>query len=137
MPEITLAIDPESLQLTGAERRGFTAGEFAAMEPPPCPVCGTPVIIDRIDVTENAEDEAANGRTYVPGMWRCPHDCDPRAGQRVHLNCTYGFDAGGAWFECSCGETGSGLRGEDFKSALAIHRPDVTWSVTRLGEVPE
>jgi hypothetical protein len=76
-----LAIDPETLMISGGDRV-FTAGQFALLVPPPCPVCGATVDVDRIDVTLNAEEEARRGRSYIIGRWECPHHCDPRTGQR-------------------------------------------------------
>ena len=42
---------------------------------PPCPVCGTPIEQDMIDVTSYMDPYPPQ---YIPGMWECPNGCDPR-----------------------------------------------------------
>lgn len=48
---------------------------------PPCPVCGTMIEIDMIEVT------TWNGPpAWIEGMWECPNGCDPRAGDPRYLD---------------------------------------------------
>jgi hypothetical protein len=102
--------------------RAFTAGEFAAIEQPPCPVCGTPVEIERLDVTMNAEDERLNGRSCIAGMWSCPRDCDPRTGERRHYSQQFAAGPDGMSFECSCGVKGEFLTGPELAAMLEQHK---------------
>lgn len=57
-------IDPDTLALCGEG------------DPPPCPVCLTPVEIELIDVTSMFDPHPP---TYIEGRWECPNGCDPRA----------------------------------------------------------
>ncbi len=117
----SLTINLQTLMIDGLERRSFTAAEFAEIKPPACPVCGAEVTIQRIDVTLNAEDEAARGRTYIAGMWACPRDCNPRTGQRRHFSQSVGRDMTGAFFECSCGVKETGLTSAEVETLRVEH----------------
>ena len=46
---------------------------------PPCPVCGTPIEQDMIDVST-----WAGPSEQIPGMWECPNGCDPRRADPRH-----------------------------------------------------
>ena len=110
---IKLVISPETrlLELEGggswsaAYPDGMSAGQFADLEFPRCPVCDSPVEADRIDITYSAETEAAYGRRYIPGMWECPHGCDPVAMVRRHFSQSYerGIGYPGTKCTCTCG----------------------------------
>jgi hypothetical protein len=119
-----LRINPETFMIDGLERRTFTAGEFARIEPPSCPVCGAKVSIDRIDVTFNAEEEARTGRSYIAGRWECPHDCDPRTGQRMHYS--QSFETGMGWegvkCMCSCGDETVTITTAESDAWRAVHQ---------------
>lgn len=98
-----IQINPDTLRIEGVdghERR--SAAEMAALGRPPCPVCGTPVIIQHIDVTTNAADELRNGRSYVLGSWDCPRGCNPRTGERLHAS----HNSSPEGYGCSCGASG-------------------------------
>jgi hypothetical protein len=116
-----LTADPETLDIPELAHRSFTAGEFAAIEPPACPVCGAKVTIQRIEVTLNAEDEAANGRSYIAGMWECPRGCDPRTGRRRHFSQSFGLGLSGHFFECSCGMKETDLTGAELVALREEH----------------
>ena len=117
-------INPETLLIEGLEHRTFTAEQFARIEPPACPVCGATVEIDRIDVTFNAEEEARQGRNYIPGMWRCPHNCNPRTGQRMHYSQSVSSGIGSGYsLECSCGFSQQGLTGDELAALRQEHAP--------------
>lgn len=70
-------IDPVSLTLNGPKGR-FNGQEFAAIERPPCPVCGEPIAVDQI----NVQDARDRFPVFMAGSWRCLNDCDPRPSQR-------------------------------------------------------
>lgn len=40
---------------------------------PGCPVCATPVVVDRIEVTTRMSLEPE----FIDGRWECPNDCNP------------------------------------------------------------
>lgn len=107
MSDMRVRIDPATLMIDGVEGRTFTADEFAALVPPDCPVCGTQVRIDQINVTFSAEEEAAHGRSYIAGMWDCPHGCNPRTGERMHFGQSFESRRGvpGVTCTCTCGDT--------------------------------
>lgn len=105
------------------ERRGtFSAEEFARLEHPPCPVCGTSVEFARIDVTLNREQELREGRRYIVGPWCCPHGCNPITGERMHSQ-SFGVEDGDAWFKCMCGTEEHGVSPERMAELHAAHRP--------------
>ena len=81
----------------------MTAAEFARLEPQPCPVCGTTVDVEQVDVTPNPMYEALHGRLYIAGRWACPRDCDPETGRRYHGRFTLHGDHMTAIYACSCG----------------------------------
>jgi hypothetical protein len=119
---MTLTIDPESHLLGGYDpRRAFSAAEFAASfsEPPACPVCGTPVSIDRIDVTLNREDEIAHGRSYIPGRWECSRGCNPVTGERYHGGWQIASSTAGWRYTCSCG---ADIEGTDSAELTRTHQ---------------
>lgn len=82
----------------------MTAAEFAQLVPQPCPVCGTAVDVDRIDVTPNADYAADWGHVYIAGRWACPRGCDPETGKRYHGGYARHADFEGPRFICSCGD---------------------------------
>lgn len=121
-----LGIDPETLLLTGYDhQRRFSAAEFAELEAPRCTVCGAKVSIQQIDVTFNEADERANGRTYIPGMWHCPHGCNPRTGQRLHGDWEVSRSMGEDWvrFRCNCGADEYTLTNEELAALRDAHVP--------------
>jgi hypothetical protein len=118
-----LTANPQTFGIDGLTRRVFTAGEFARIDPPRCPVCGAKVTIERIDITANEEDEARNGRTYIAGMWECPHGCDPRTGERRHYEQKVSSGIDGLALECSCGFSQAYLTGTDLAALAAEHCP--------------
>jgi hypothetical protein len=123
-----LTINPETLLLDGAPRDLLTAGEFAELAPPACPVCATTVEVQRLDATPNADYEAEHGRGYLVGMWSCPHGCDPRTGQRMHYGQEYGTSPGaeGATCACTCGDTTVVLGHAEAAAWQAVHRRTAT-----------
>lgn len=120
-------IDPDTLSLTNLDvpdRHSviYSAQEFAAQQWPPCPVCGTTVDVNQIDVTLNEEDERRNGRTYISGPWSCPRGCNPVTGQRLHYAQQFGGGAdGGRSFRCSCGTEEYGLSADEFTRLREEH----------------
>lgn len=72
-------IDPETFRLTGVDDGPFNAQEFAAIERPPCPVCGDIIDVDRISVQGIANPYPA----FIAGGWDCPQECDPRPRRRT------------------------------------------------------
>lgn len=66
-------IDPPSFGLHGGTPP-TTADEFAEQQWPPCPVCGTTVDVDRIDISAFDDVEPR----YIMGQWECPNGCDPK-----------------------------------------------------------
>jgi hypothetical protein len=101
-----ITINPETLMLGGFDSlHAYSAGDFARLtaNPPPCTVCGTPVTIQRIDVTLNRQDEIENGRTYIPGMWECPRYCNRMTGERYHGGFHMDISHDGWHYTCSCG----------------------------------
>ena len=120
-----LAINPETLMIDGLPSGVLTADQFSRLVPPPCPVCGAAVRIDRIDVTFNAEEEARRGRSYIAGRWECPHDCDPRTGQRRHYSQSYDCAMGEDWLtcKCSCGDETIVAGNEEHAAWRAVHHP--------------
>lgn len=120
-----ITINPETLLLSGLPGNTLTADEFAQLEPPPCPVCGAAVQIDRVDVTFNEDDLRANGRTYIAGMWHCPRGCNPRTGQRMHYSQSAELSIGdpGIRARCSCGDEAVLLSQAEEDAWRAIHRP--------------
>lgn len=122
-----ITINPETLLLDGLEDRPLTADEFAQIRPPACPVCGTTVTIDRIDITLNAEELARQGRTYIAGRWECPRGCNPRTGQRMHYSqsASRSMGAPGVTLTCSCGDETVALDQAEMDAWRAEHRaPD-------------
>lgn len=70
-----LTINPDTLQIEGIEHgRGYTADEVSAMVRPPCPVCGTPIVIDTLEIAKHGDLR----RLYLLGRWECGQGCDPR-----------------------------------------------------------
>lgn len=70
----TWTIDPETLRFSENDARpehGYTRAEFDAMDPPPCPTCGTPVDVTAIPTPDLGSRETR----YIPGRWRCPRSC--------------------------------------------------------------
>lgn len=109
-----LAIDPETHLLTGYERgRRWTVAQRDLVLRPECPVCRSLVDIQWLDVTANEADEREHGRTFVPGMWSCPHGCNPVTGERWHAGWQIVTNAEGWHYTCSCGvdEHGTGVLG--------------------------
>ena len=125
MSKSELTISPKTLLIEGLPSGALTADQFGQLIPPPCPVCGATVRIDRIDVTLNAEEEARRGRSYIAGRWECPHDCDPRAGQRRHYGQSYGRGVGdpGVTCKCSCGDETIAVSQEEHDAWRAVHHP--------------
>lgn len=121
---VQLTINPETLFLDGAPDGLLTGGQFAELAPPACPVCGAAVEVDRLDATPNEEYEAAHGRGYLVGMWHCPHDCNPRTGQRVHYGQQYSTGPGdaGTTCSCTCGDTTVVLSRAEWAAWQAVHR---------------
>lgn len=71
--------DPDSRQLAGGPSRTLTGAEWRGQVWPPCPVCGSTIDVERIDVTSKGEAWAVGGvRRYIVGLWECPNECDPR-----------------------------------------------------------
>jgi hypothetical protein len=70
-------------------RGTMTATQFAEMGGQDCPVCGTRVDVERVDVTPNAAYEWEHGRVYIAGRWACPRGCNPQTGRRYHGNVAY------------------------------------------------
>lgn len=68
-------IDPDSLQLAGGPARILTGQEFREQIWPDCPVCGSSIEVDRVEVTSIQEPIP---RRYIVGRWECPNECDPR-----------------------------------------------------------
>jgi len=104
----------------------LTATEFANLPPMPCPVCGSPVDRDRIDVTSRAHHERTGERQYIVGMWSCPRGCNPVTGERAHLNQEFGSDFGNDvdyWFRCSCGVEEHGLNWVALRELMVKHGP--------------
>lgn len=100
----------------------FTAEEFGRLPRPPCPICGTPVDFDRLDVTTREHFDRTGERLYMAGRWSCPHDCDPVAGERRHFNRSSGNDIAGLWFTCSCGFEERGITAERLSALEGEHR---------------
>jgi hypothetical protein len=73
-------INPETFGLDGPTGQ-FSAQEFDAIERPPCPVCGTTIDVDRINI-QGAVDRFP---VFLIGSWRCPNQCDPRVGKVTTL----------------------------------------------------
>lgn len=68
-------IDPDTFLLTGpAVGQSFSGEELDAQDWPPCPACGTTVVVDRVDI--RALGDALP--VYISGHWQCPNECDPR-----------------------------------------------------------
>jgi hypothetical protein len=99
----------------------YREDERSRYQPPPCPVCGTTAEVDWIEVTLNARDLTENGRSYIPGRWTCPHNCNPVTGERWHGDQTYGHTIEGVFFRCSCGVTRHGLSEQEFGDLLNEH----------------
>lgn len=118
--EMSITLDPETFELAGVAR-SYSADRFAALEFPACPVCGTRIVADQIEVTPNVEDEARNGRTFVVGRHECPRGCDWRTGERKHFSVTWGQRTDGGFVDCSCGVSVAGLDGGDLVEALREH----------------
>jgi hypothetical protein len=97
-----LSINPQTAQIDGLPAGGMTADEFARLVPPSCPVCGAQVVVDRVDITWDAEEEARLGRQYIAGRWECPHGCNPLTGQRRHYGQSYRTGKGFEGTECTC-----------------------------------
>jgi len=108
-----------------AANRTFTAEQWAALTMPACPVCGATVRVDRIDVTANEADLAAGGRTYMAGLWECPHGCDPVAMTRRHYGqsarTSPAFD--GIELSCTCGDTTAAGTAAEAAAWLDAHLP--------------
>lgn len=117
---MSIGIGPETFELTGLDP-SYTAAGFAALEFPACPVCGAMITVDRVDVTLNAADEAANGRSFVAGLHECPRGCDWRTGERKHFSVTWGQRTDGGFVDCSCGVSVAGLDGGELTAALLAH----------------
>lgn len=112
--------------MSDLDHRTFTAEEFARIERPPCPVCGAPAEIQRLDVTANAGEEARQGRSYIAGMPECPHGCDPLTGERRHDSHTIrAHRDGGYTLECSCGGTAECPTFADLAAAARAHQMPV------------
>ena len=79
-------IDPHSLQIIGWPDGRLSESEFAALERPPCPVCGTRVDVQQIDVSCSTDYPE---RMFVQGRWSCPNLCNPRTGERGPPRGTY------------------------------------------------
>lgn len=70
------SLEPGTFDLVHSEGRSdFTAAEFAWQEWPPCPACGTRVIVDAIP-TPSLE----NRDSFLPGRARCPRGHTPHEG---------------------------------------------------------
>lgn len=69
-------INPETFGLDGPTGP-LSAQEFRAIERPPCPVCGTTIEVDRVNV-QMATDRFP---VFLIGRWQCPNECDPRVGK--------------------------------------------------------
>lgn len=71
-------INPETLVLEPEEGHEhpsrFTAEELRAQEWPPCPVCGTPIIVSEVDAQTSLDPRPM----YILGRWQCRNRCDPR-----------------------------------------------------------
>lgn len=70
-------ISSRSAQLEPADGgpvEAMTAAELAQQQWPVCPNCEAPIEPDFLDVSTAKQEE----RLYLPGLWRCPNDCDPR-----------------------------------------------------------
>lgn len=108
----------------------YTAGQFAGLQLPNCPVCDAQLTVDRIDVTPNAEYEAAHGRAYIPGLADCPHHCDIPNRQRRHYgqSARHGPDlpAGSVEVSCTCGDTRIIATQDEGRAWSAEHRRDET-----------
>jgi hypothetical protein len=114
---------PKTVTIDGIDipTGSFSAEEFAALVPPPCPVCGAPVDWYRVDVTLTMAEMLAHGRRFTVGRFRCPHDCNPRTGQRYHGAQKMGQDFDGRQFECSCGFTETGMTVERLAEIFSEH----------------
>lgn len=74
MSATSWTLDPDTLHLAEASgRTSFTAEEFARQVWPPCPVCGTPIVVDAIPAPSWTDRD-----TVIAGRWRCRRGCDPR-----------------------------------------------------------
>lgn len=70
-------INPDTCQLevqNGKAPATFRGQDLRAQDWPPCPVCGTAVDVNAIDVRKFADRFAV----FVLGSWECPNDCDPQ-----------------------------------------------------------
>jgi hypothetical protein len=73
------SINPETFRLDGPGGR-MSAQEFAAVERPPCPVCGTTIHVERV----NVQGRADRFPVFIRGPWQCPNECDPRSPREDH-----------------------------------------------------
>lgn len=101
----------------------YSQAEFDRLPRPPCPVCGGPTQLDRIDVTRNARELAERGRRYIAGIADCPCGCNPVTGERFHdwTEVIGGWETG-VRFRCSCGTDEWGCGGERLVELLAEHQ---------------
>jgi hypothetical protein len=109
--------------------RTFSAGEFAQLNAPDCPVCGTKGELQRLDVTLNEAQLQKEGRRYIPGLWSCPHGCNPNTGQQFHGGQQWETEmiGDGVRFVCSCGVEERHVPAERMNALLSQHEPG-TWT---------
>ena len=120
-----LTINPETHLIEGVTRDPLTGPQFAALQPPDCPVCHAMVNMDRIDVTPDADYHARYGNCYIVGLWTCPHGCDPRTGERMHYGQTYETSKSriGTLARCSCGDETVISSQLEYDGWIAVHHP--------------
>lgn len=116
-------LERASTKLNGEPGCTYSQAEFDRLPRPPCPVCGGPTQIDRIDVTRNARELAERGRRYIAGMAECPRGCNPVTGERFHgwTEVTSGWESGFR-FRCGCGADELCPSGDRLGELLAEHQ---------------
>jgi len=70
---LTVRLDPVTLNIEITPNRGLSGREFDELVLPSCPICGTTINLDRVNVMR-MEDRWP---VYVPGRWTCPRGCYP------------------------------------------------------------
>jgi hypothetical protein len=74
MAAMSWSLEPDTWNLVDSEGKAeFSASEFVQRERPPCPVCGTPIIIDAISNLSLDDRESV-----MPARCYCPNGHTPR-----------------------------------------------------------